>query len=229
MSDKKRPQPDNKREKRKNHDCPERRLRFAREYVVDRNGTRAAMRAGYSVRTAYAQATRLLKNAQVVAEIERLRAEQIELCKIQTSDVIGEIRNLAFSDVGDLVDFTSGEPIVKPANEITPEARRCISKIKIKRIKGVKGGEIVEFHLWDKTQKLKELAQHLGIITERNETTLKGDPASPLYVQTFVEGRKLAQAHRAERVANTTPAGAASAGGDTAEKAPEGEKGSSND
>src|SRR5690606_24873160 len=38
---------------------------FAREYLVDLNATQAAIRAGYSEKTAYSQGQRLLKNAEV--------------------------------------------------------------------------------------------------------------------------------------------------------------------
>ena len=41
------------------------RERFVREYLIDRNGTQAAIRAGYSPKTAAAQASRLLKDVKV--------------------------------------------------------------------------------------------------------------------------------------------------------------------
>lgn len=50
--------------------------RFAREYVVDRNATQAAIRAGYSAKTAYSQGQRLLKDAEVQSRIVEL-TEQI--------------------------------------------------------------------------------------------------------------------------------------------------------
>lgn len=43
---------------------------FVREYLVDCNGTQAAIRAGYSPRTANEQASRLLANANVRAAVE---------------------------------------------------------------------------------------------------------------------------------------------------------------
>jgi len=53
-------------------------LRFADEYVVDLNGAKAAVRAGYSENGARQQASRLLTNADIQAEIqERFQARQI--------------------------------------------------------------------------------------------------------------------------------------------------------
>ena len=40
----------------------EQRQRFVDEYLIDLNGTQAAIRAGYSVKTAQEQASRLLSN-----------------------------------------------------------------------------------------------------------------------------------------------------------------------
>lgn len=48
---------------------------FADEYLTDANATQAAIRAGYSQRTAYSQGQRLLKNVEVKARIEEQQAE----------------------------------------------------------------------------------------------------------------------------------------------------------
>ncbi len=41
--------------------------RFVEEYFVDLNATQAAIRAGYSAKTAYSQGERLLRNVEVAA------------------------------------------------------------------------------------------------------------------------------------------------------------------
>lgn len=54
---------------------PPKRQRFVDEYVIDSNGTQAAIRAGYSAKTANEQATRLLANVSVKAAVnEKLAA-----------------------------------------------------------------------------------------------------------------------------------------------------------
>jgi len=50
--------------------------RFVAEYLVDLNASQAALRAGYSARTAPQQGSRLLKNAQVQAAIAAQQAQQ---------------------------------------------------------------------------------------------------------------------------------------------------------
>lgn len=54
--------------------------RFVQEYLKDLNGTQAAIRAGYSAKTAQEQASRLLSNAMVakaVSEAKKERAEEV--------------------------------------------------------------------------------------------------------------------------------------------------------
>jgi phage terminase small subunit len=53
------------------------RKRFEK-YSVDCNGTRAAVRAGYSVKTAAVHASRLLRNAKVRGAIDLLLAENAD-------------------------------------------------------------------------------------------------------------------------------------------------------
>lgn len=57
-------------------------LAFMDEYMVDLNATQAAIRAGYSEKTASAQASRLLTNVNILARIEELkktRADRLNL------------------------------------------------------------------------------------------------------------------------------------------------------
>ena len=55
---------------------------FCQEYIVDLNATQAAIRAGYSERTADVQASRLLANVKVSARVKELmktRADKLNL------------------------------------------------------------------------------------------------------------------------------------------------------
>ena len=57
--------------------APDRQAQFAQEYVVDFNGKQAAIRSGYSKKTAESQASRLLRNVKVRSEIERLLEDPV--------------------------------------------------------------------------------------------------------------------------------------------------------
>lgn len=61
---------------------------FCREYILDYNGTQAAKRAGYSEKSAYSQAGRLLKNAEILARVRELQHEQVERLSVSADYVV---------------------------------------------------------------------------------------------------------------------------------------------
>lgn len=63
------------RKKIKKKEIPERQKRFIKEWLVDQNATKAAIRAGYSEKTAYSQGQRLLKKAELQEYKEKLLKE----------------------------------------------------------------------------------------------------------------------------------------------------------
>ncbi len=68
--------------------------RFCREFLVDMNGTKTSVRAGYSEKTAYSQASRLLRNAKVAAHIAQLQAETAKRLDVTVDSVMALLRNL---------------------------------------------------------------------------------------------------------------------------------------
>lgn len=73
---------------------------FAAEYVKDWNATQAAVRAGYSTRTAYSQGQRLLKDVEVRAEIDRLSADIADQNDVEVREIIAGLRRIAFAPEG---------------------------------------------------------------------------------------------------------------------------------
>ncbi len=61
--------------------------RFCQEYLVDLNATQAAVRAGYSAKTATPSASRLLTNVKVSTQIQKLKSEREIRTRITTDDV----------------------------------------------------------------------------------------------------------------------------------------------
>ena len=62
--------------------------RFCAEYIVDYNGTQAAIRAGYSEKTAYSQAGRMLKNVEILARVRELQQEQVKRLAVSADFVV---------------------------------------------------------------------------------------------------------------------------------------------
>jgi len=65
-------------------------VRFASEYPKDRNATQAAIRAGYSPKTAYSQGQRLLKNVEVLRVIADNVEVILEECKVDAVYVLNQ-------------------------------------------------------------------------------------------------------------------------------------------
>jgi phage terminase small subunit len=64
--------------------------RFSEEYLLDLNATRAAIRAGYSPKTAYSAGQRLLKHVDVARGIAEAQQKHAEKCEI-TLDLLTEM------------------------------------------------------------------------------------------------------------------------------------------
>ena len=77
---------------------------FCREYLIDLNGKQAAIRAGYSPKTAEVQASRLLSNAKVQAYSKTLMDARTERTQIDADWILKRLAQDATADVADLYD-----------------------------------------------------------------------------------------------------------------------------
>lgn len=152
--------------------------RFVEEYLVDLNATQAALRAGYSPRTANEQGARLLANVSVQEAIQTAQKDRSKRTGITAERVLQELALIGFSDIGKILDMDGESPRLRPVNEITKLARRAIASVKVRRY--FEGGgedarevEVTEFKLWPKDAALTKLAQHLGLLVDRHEHTGK--------------------------------------------------------
>lgn len=76
--------------------------KFCEEYIIDNNGTQAAIRAGYaSGPSAEVQACRHLQRPDVKEYITHLKAEQSKRTSITADKVLEQYRRLAFADIQD--------------------------------------------------------------------------------------------------------------------------------
>ena len=72
--------------------------RFVSEFLKDLNGSAAAIRAGYSQRTADVQAYALLRKPQIAKLIAAGEAERLAANKITATRTLEEDRRIAFND-----------------------------------------------------------------------------------------------------------------------------------
>lgn len=96
--------------------------RFASEYLVDLNATQAAIRAGYSARTAKEQGYKLLTKPQVQAAVEAGQTARGERLKATADDVLREITRLAMFDPASYTDVKGPDDVKK----LPEDVRRAI-------------------------------------------------------------------------------------------------------
>jgi phage terminase small subunit len=65
--------------------------RFVQEYLLDLNGTQAAIRAGYSQKTAYSIANENLNKPEIAEAIQKARSKQAERTQIDADYVLNTI------------------------------------------------------------------------------------------------------------------------------------------
>lgn len=136
--------------------------RFCDEYLIDLNATQAAIRAGYSPKTACEQASRLLANVKVQDEIAIEMAERSKRTGINQDRVLMEIAKMAFVNIDDVIDFDTA----KVKRTATKEDLACIQSVKIKP---TEFGTEREIKLCDKKSNLELLGKHLGMFKDKVE------------------------------------------------------------
>ena len=78
--------------------------RFVEEYPVDINATQAAIRAGYSKKTAYSIGQRLLKDVEIQEAIQKAMKDRSERTGITQDKVVEELGKVAFAEAHDYTD-----------------------------------------------------------------------------------------------------------------------------
>ncbi len=132
---------------------------FVDEYLIDLNATQAAIRAGYSPKTAREQASRMLSKASISAAIACAMAERSKRTGITQDRVLEELAKVAFIKLTDIVDDTG-----KIKADATDEDRACIESIKYKRTDTDTGfSEEREVKASPKLKALELIGRHLGM------------------------------------------------------------------
>lgn len=172
--------------------------KFVAEYLVDLNGRQAAIRAGYSAKTAEQQASRLLTKAKVQAAVAAGRAKQVERTQIDADWVL---RRLAQEIEADLAELYDDHGALLPVSEWPLVWRKgLVSGIdtahEYETIDGEKVsiGVVHKLKISDRLRRLELIGKHVavGAFAERHEHTGKdGKDLIPPMTDTEI-GRRLA-------------------------------------
>jgi phage terminase small subunit len=163
-----------------------RQARFAAEYVIDLNGEKAAIRAGYSPKTAKFQASRLLTNVNLQVELSRLQAERARRTELSADWVLRRLIPLADANMADYMraDPISGDPYFD-FSRLTRDQTAALQEVTVDSYVEGRGDDArkvkrVRFKLADKRAALVDIGRHLGMFTDKHEVTGKdGAPLMP--------------------------------------------------
>lgn len=160
--------------------------RFVEEYLIDLNATQAAIRAGYSERTAYSQGQRLLKNVEIQRSIAEAQEDRSKRTEITADRVLQELARIGFADVRDLFEWDEERAAFIPSRDLTEDQAAAISEVQSEATTFTDDAGNTETRVklklktYDKLGALDKLGKHLGLFVDRVEHT--GAEGSPLEV-----------------------------------------------
>lgn len=140
--------------------------RFVEEYLLDLNATQAAIRAGYSAKTAKQQGARLLTHVDVQAAIAAAKAARSQRTEITQDRVLAELAKIGFADIRKVLTDDGG--LRNPAS-MDDETAGAVASIEVvtRRLPSSGEGEaeveyIHKVKTWDKRAALETLLRHLS-------------------------------------------------------------------
>lgn len=174
-----------------------RQRQFVEEYLIDLSGTHAAIRAGYSAKTASRISQELFSKPHVAEAVRKGMEERAKRNKISQDRVLQEYAKIAFFDPRRLYDDQGN---LVPIQNLPEDVAAAIAGVDV--VVGKKSDVAVaeaaaeaaggassttaitttvrKIKLVDKKGALDSLARHLGMFLDKSEVTIKGDLAERL-------------------------------------------------
>lgn len=171
---------------------------FVAEYLADakQNGKEAAIRAGYSAKSAAVTACGLLRKPHVAAAVEAKHHQTLVNLDITRERVLGELAKLAYFDPRNLFNEDGSAKQINELDDVTAAAvagvevyQEFLSRGEDKEEGGI--GITKKFKLADKRGPLELLGKHLKLFTDKHEFGgPNGTPlAPPVLNVTFVKAK----------------------------------------
>jgi phage terminase small subunit len=145
--------------------------RFVAEYLIDLNATHAAIRAGYSAKTAQQQGYQLLQKTSVAAAIQAGQRAHLDAAGVSKQQLLRELGYVALARVSDYFDPVTRD--VRHPADLGPAAAAALAGFEV-LIKNAEAGDdqtdtIHKFKLWDKVKAIELYMKHYGMLVERVE------------------------------------------------------------
>lgn len=102
---------------------------FAREYAIDRNGKQAAIRAGYSPRSAEVTASKLLRNPKVAAMVAELDQRHAATAEISAEETVRELARIGTASITDAMRWDDEGARLIPSDQLNPAVAAAIAEV----------------------------------------------------------------------------------------------------
>ncbi len=140
---------------------------FCKEYPIDFNGSKAAIRAGYVENSARITASKLLTNPNIHAQLQKEIEKRSKRTEITSDSVLQELAKIAFFDIRGLFndDWTMKQP-----SEWSDDVAAVIGGIEVNHIVGNDDLKAIvsKLKLSNKEKSLELIGRHLAMFTDRN-------------------------------------------------------------
>lgn len=171
--------------------------RFIAEYLIDLNATQAAIRAGYSQKTAGSIGQENLKKPEIAAAIAAKQKRLADKYEVTAERVIRELALIGFANMLDYVRVDSDGLARVDLSAVDRDQAAAIHEIKVESVVGSgdepKTVEKVTFKLADKRAALVDLGRHLSLFESSGDDAIKQGLAALIQ-----EGRQRAREAQSE-------------------------------
>lgn len=162
--------------------------RFVEEYLTDLNATQAAIRAGYSSRSAKQYADAMLAKPHIAAAVAAAQAARSERTEVTVDYVLQRMVEI---DQMDVLDILNDDMTLKPVRDWPRVWRQYLSGFDLSELFDGRGDEreligILKKVRWpDKIKNLELLGRHLGMFKDRVEHSgVNGGPVQMVSLST---------------------------------------------
>jgi len=160
---------------------------FCREYLIDLNASQAAIRAGYSTKTANRIGSENLSKPDIVKRIIELKSARNERIQVKADYVLHRLVEI---DQMDVLDIMTDDMSIKPVSQWPSSWRRYLSGFDLAEMFEGRGEDremvgILKKIKWpDKVRNLELLGKHISVqaFREQDTTSLTGKDGGPLEV-----------------------------------------------
>jgi phage terminase small subunit len=151
---------------------------FVREFLLDLNATQAAIRAGYSVRSAQEQGSQMLAHPEIKAAIDAAKLARSDRTEIDADWMLQRLVDEVEADLADLYDDNND---LKPIDE-WPEIWRqgLVAGVEVEALyegfgeDRIQIGQVKKLRLSDRVRRLELIGKHVRVNAFQEQVAVKG-------------------------------------------------------